>query len=606
MENHRQDAKQMADGSAASDEQSSGDPITSGAASASAAPDTRASWHGIAWRGAQRIVRRLQTRIVQALQAKRWGKVKALQWLLTHSFSGKAFAVRRVTENKGKETPGVDRTIWSTPDEKMQAVRALQRRGYQPQPLRRVYIRKENGKERPLGIPTMHDRAMQALYLLALEPIAETTGDANSYGFRPQRSTADALQQVWQVLSAQRHATWILDADIASCFDRISHAWLLQHIPMDRTVLAQWLAAGYLEEAVWHPTREGTPQGGIISPVLMNLTLDGLETMLRHEWPRHSAKADQAKVNLIRYADDFVITGSSHELLAQEVLPRVQQFLHARGLVLSSEKTRITHIRDGFDFLGGTVRKYARRSGKSDVLLITPSKKSQRRLLEKVQAIIHAHRGRAAGELIWALSPVLRGWAQYFRHIVSKQVFARLDHRIFQMLWRWACRQHRKKGRHWIKKKYFGVQLRQHRLRSWVFFGEVVHEEGTTQTKQKVSAPKLQHTPIRRHVKIKGTANPFDRAWEPYFEARTTAQMRDTLRSSSLLTLWRTQRGICPMCRDRITAETGWHRHHIVWKVNGGADTYDNLVLLHPQCHQQYHVNPTLLSVEALRAAKCA
>src|SRR4051794_3279341 len=251
---------------------------------AGAASHAEEGWHTINWASAYRIVCRLQARIVKAIQAGRWGKVKALQYLLTHSFSGKALAVRRVTENQGKTTPGVDREIWDTPEKKTTAVQALKSRGYQPQPLRRVHIPKSNGKMRPLGIPTMADRAMQALYLLALDPIAETTADGHSYGFRRERCCADALDQCHKVLRGAHGRgsygpDWILEGDIKSCFDRISHGWLMDHIFMDKGMLGKWLKAGYLEKHVLFATTEGTPQGGILSPALANRTLDGLQRL---------------------------------------------------------------------------------------------------------------------------------------------------------------------------------------------------------------------------------------------------------------------------------------------------------------------------------------
>jgi RNA-directed DNA polymerase len=226
------------------------------------------AWNQIAWLRCERQARRLQARIVKATREGRWGKVKALQRLLTCSFSGKALAVKRVTENQGKRTPGVDSASWTTPVAKLKAIGSLQRRGYKPLPLRRVYIPKANGKQRPLGIPTMKDRAMQALYLLALEPIAETTADPNSYGFRPERSTADALQQCFNVLCRGCSPQWVLEGDIKGCFDHISHDWMLRHVPTDKAALEKWLKAGYLENRTLFPTEAGTPQGGIISPTL--------------------------------------------------------------------------------------------------------------------------------------------------------------------------------------------------------------------------------------------------------------------------------------------------------------------------------------------------
>jgi RNA-directed DNA polymerase len=237
--------------------------------SAGAVAHEPAVWPAINWLKVHREVRRLQARIVKATREGKRSKVKALQHLLTHSFSGKALAVRRVTENQGKNTPGVDRATWNTPGAKTMAIQTMRRRGYHPQPLRRVYIPKSNGKRRPLGIPTMKDRAMQALYKLALDPIAETTGDGNSYGFRPERSTADAIDQCFIVLGRQTSPQWVLEGDIQSCFDRISHEWLLANVPTDQTLLRQWLKAGYLEKRTFSPTEEGTPQGGVLTPPTM-------------------------------------------------------------------------------------------------------------------------------------------------------------------------------------------------------------------------------------------------------------------------------------------------------------------------------------------------
>ena len=286
--------------------------------SAGAVSHISIDWHSINWKAVNETVRRLQARIVKATKVGKWHKVQALQYLLTHSYSGKALAVRRVTENQGKNTPGVDQVIWTDPVSKEMAIHQLQKRGYRALPLRRVYIPKSNGKKRPLGIPTMKDRAMQALYLQALDPIAETKADPNSYGFRKERSCADAMEQCATVLSHSTSAQWILEGDIKSCFDKISHAWLLTHIPMDKTILNTWLKAGYMDKSVLYETEDGTPQGGIISPVLANMTLDGLERILRKKYPKTGSRAlkgKNKKVNLVRYADDFIITGNSKEVL---------------------------------------------------------------------------------------------------------------------------------------------------------------------------------------------------------------------------------------------------------------------------------------------------
>ena len=407
-------------------------------------------WHDINWRQVHQNVRRLQARIVKATQEGRWGKVKALQRLLTRSFSGKALAVKRVTENQGKRTPGVDGKTWATPASKMVGLQSLRQHGYKAQPLRRLYIPKSNGKKRPLGIPIMLDRAMQALYKLAIDPIAETTGDPNSYGFRKARSTADAIMQCFIVLSQKNAAQWILEGDIKSCFDEISHEWLLTHTLTEKRILRQWLKAGYIERQHWHETESGTPQGGIISPILTNMTLDGLEKELKARFPRHKGH----KVNLVRYADDFIVTGSNPELLEQEVKPFIIEFLWERGLQLSPEKTHITHIGEGFDFLGQTIRKHG------DQLLIKPSKKSVKAFLRKIRATINRYKQATAGQLINKLNPMIEGWANYHQHVASKKTFVWVDHQIFRAIWHWAKRRHRNKSAKWIRWKYFRTTKR--------------------------------------------------------------------------------------------------------------------------------------------------
>src|SRR6516162_2553821 len=265
---------------------------------AGAAPDLANDWHSINWKAVYRNVRRLQARIVKAVREGRWNKVKALVYLLTHSYSGRALANLRVISNSGARTPGVDGILWTTPEAKTRAFNALRRHGYQPRPLRRVYIPKSNGRRRALGIPTMVDRAMQALYLLGLDPIAESRADGHSYGFRLERCCADALDQCHKILSGPTGPNWILEGDIKACFDRISHHWLLDHIPMDKELLRKWWKAGFLEKQSLFATTEGTPQGGIVSPALANRTLDGLQRSLEQRFGPRGHRRDEAKVHL--------------------------------------------------------------------------------------------------------------------------------------------------------------------------------------------------------------------------------------------------------------------------------------------------------------------
>ncbi|MDX8128139.1 group II intron reverse transcriptase/maturase [Methylomonas sp. OY6] len=547
--------------------------------SACAASGFEVDWHSINWGQCHQQVRRLQARIVKAIQEGRWGKVKALQWLLTHSFSGKAIAVKRVTENKGKKTSGVDGKTWSTPKAKSQAMSSLRRRGYQPLPLRRVYIPKSNGKERPLGIPTMKDRAMQALYRLALEPVSETTADPNSYGFRPERSTADAREQCFTVLSRAYAPQWILEGDIKGCFDNISHQWMLENIPMDKSILQKWLKAGYVYQNKLFPTEAGTPQGGIISPTLSNMTLDGLETLLMNRFALSNrtgrfshGMAARHQVNLVRYADDFIITSRSKELLESEIRPMVENFLHERGLLLSAEKTKITHIDEGFDFLGWNVRKY---KGK---LLIKPAKKSVKAFLDEIRATVKANNQAKQTNLIRLLNPKIRGWANYHKAAVAKVIFSKVDNEIWKLLWRWALRRHPKKSGLWIRRKYFSSNG----SRGWGFNATFLASDGKP---RRMTLVKATDTVIRRHDKIKMDANPYDPNWEPYFEGRLGLKMKGSQKGKrQLLILWLEQAGKCSICSLRITKETRWRIHHILSKSKGGKDNLSNLTLIHPNC----------------------
>jgi RNA-directed DNA polymerase len=459
-------------------------------------------WDSINWDIIRHQVKRLQARIVKATLDGRHNRAKALQWLLTHSFSGKALAVKRVTENRGKNTPGTDKVTWRSSQAKTKAVMSLKRRGYSPLPLRRIYIPKKNGKTRPLGIPTMKDRAMQALHLLALEPIAETTADLNSYGFRPGRSTADAGAQCFNCLAQKTAAQWVLEADIKGCYDNINHDWMVAHIPMDRVILRKWLKAGYTYQNERFPTELGTPQGGIISPVLANMTLDGLETRLAVKFPQ--AQYTGLKMNMVRYADDFIITGHSKEWLEQEVKPVVVAFLAERGLALSPDKTRISHITQGFDFLGWNIRKYR------GILLIKPSKANIKAHLDKIREIIKQNKTAKQIALIRMLNPILRGWANYHCHVVAKQIFTYVDSCIWSMLWRWTRRRHPNKGGKWVKKKYFKA----YETRNWIFAAF------DDDTQKQIILIKEADTPIKRHIKIKSAANPYDSRWKTYFEFR--------------------------------------------------------------------------------------
>lgn len=472
--------------------------------------DETLRWFLIDWKTTESSVRRLQMRIAKAVKENKWGKVKTLQYLLTNSFYAKLLAVKRVTSNKGKNTPGVDGDLWQDAGAKWQAVNSLRRRGYRPQPLRRIYIPKKNGKKRPLSIPTMMDRAQQALYKLALAPVAETLADGNSYGFREGRSCADAVQAGFNALSKPNSATWILEADIKGCFDNISIEWMLENIPMDKVILQKWLTAGFVEDGITYPSRKGTPQGGIISPTLSNMALDGLEEVVHRAVPRRN------RLNFIRYADDFIITGKSKRLLVERVKPAVEKFLAKRGLALSEEKTMITHIRDGFTFLGQTFRKRGRK------LHIKPSTEGIKVLKEKVGTLIRKYVSAPMVILIKKLNQVLRGWANYHRHVVSSEAFSQIDTYVFRQLWRMLRKRHPRKSATWLFNEYWNNTKQKH-----IFAVKTTTEKGLERVYQVI---RISSIGIKRHIKIKAAANPYFPEFAFYFWTRRN------IKDSKLLT----------------------------------------------------------------------
>jgi len=341
---------------------------------------------------------------------------------------------------------------------------------------------------------------------------------------------------------------------------------------MDRAVLGKWLKAGYVELHRLHATEEGTPQGGVISPVLANMALDGLERLLQ----QHFGRRNSNKVNLIRYADDFIITGRSKELLEQEVRPLVEAFLAERGLRLSPTKTRTTHVEEGFDFLGQQVRKF------KDKLIIKPSKKNVKAVLEKVRGIIRGNKAAKTVNLIALLNPVIKGWAEYHKTVNAKETYSRVDNCVWYALWQWAKRRHPRKGLKWVKEHYFTRQG----SRSWVFAESVVADG----KKIVVKLRKAAETKIIVHTKVDGGLNPFLPEWEPKLEERAKLRMiqSSTLRKR-LARLWLSQNGTCPVCEQQIAFDQGIDAHHIQPRHLGGTEKLANLVLLHPNCHMQVH-----------------
>lgn len=526
------------------------------------------NWSQIDWPAVNRRVRSLQQRIYRAAMRKDWRTLKGLTKLLLRSYSNLLMSVRQVTVlNEGRKTPGVDGEVIETDEDRNRLVGQLKQiKHWKAQPVRRVYIPKPKGGRRPLGIPTIKDRVLQCVVKNAYEPRFEAEFEANSYGFRPGRSTWDAIEEVYAALnnSAVGRNCYILDADIKGAFDHISHDFTLQKISFmpGRKLVEQWLKAGYVEYGKVHKTLEGTPQGGVISPLLANIALDGLQ--------EHLGKG----YRYVRYADDFVVMAKTREAI-EEAIPRIKAFLADRGLELNPKKTRIVHKEDGFDFLGFHVQD---RKGK---LLITPQKEKVKGLLEKVRNWLKTHKHVSPEAVIRTLNPILRGWANYYCSCVAKETFEDVDHQVWKALYLWMRRRHPRKPWWWIQKKYLTrVGKRDH-----VFFAETRSRKGV---KAKTTLTKVASIPIMRHVKVKGTASPFDPSLRQYWEKRSKQRAMRTMvareRSIAEAQNWR-----CEQCREPLGNGEMLELHHRIPISEGGSDTPSNLVWLHQACHWAHH-----------------
>lgn len=452
-------------------------------------------WDLIPWRPIENSIRKLRRRIFRATREQKWNEVRSLMKLMLRSYFNLLVSVRRVTQtNKGKKTAGVDGEVALTPNARWALVRSVGKHTpWKVKPTRRVYIPKAGkpGQRRPLGIPTTRNRVAQAIVKNALEPCWEAQFESNSYGFRPGRSIHDASEHCWSLLQKGRRRPWILDADLRSAFDNISHEHILKAIgPMPgRELIRGWLKAGYVEADFFHETESGTPQGGVISPCLLNIALNGLQDALGPAY------------GYVRYADDFIVCARSREELEAAKLT-IEEWLQPRGLQLNPEKTKIVHVDDGFNFLGFSIRRY---KGKC---LVKPQKEKVLAFLQRLRSWLNNHKQAAAEHVIWHLNPILRGWSENYKHVVSKQVFAYVSSQIWKMLWKWCLRRHPNKGKYWVAKKYFSS----HGNVNWKF--------QATGGKQTVYLFDVASVRIERHTKVKGAASPDDPALKDYWVAR--------------------------------------------------------------------------------------
>lgn len=538
------------------------------------------SWHQVDWETVNTSVKNLRQRIYVASREGDRFKVKNLQKLILRSRANWLQAIRRVTQiNRGRRTPGVDREIVTTPEERLRLFKWLETitlNDWRPPAVQRVEIPKENGKRRPLGIPTVRDRVIQAIVKNALEPDWEARFEGSSYGFRPGRSAHDAIYDTWTALKGNQtgcRRQWIVDADIKGAFDNISHDFLLEatrYFPA-RPLIMKWLKAGVMVGLDLTPTEAGTPQGGIISPLLANIALHGMEDALGvQQNPNNSYKTTR---RVIRYADDFVILTDTEED-AGKAKGQIQEWLEIRGLELSAEKTRIVHIEEGFDFLGFNIRRYKSASSRRGYAIHTrPSDKAIKRFKQKARDIFKKCLHCPPNTVIAQINPLIRGWGMYFRIGVSRQTFVNLDdyiwHRSFDA---YARRRHPNKSKTWRKATYY---TRNHRGWDWTFYDK---ETGTT-------IMWLRGIPIQRHIKVRGKASPDDPELTDYWEKR---QGRSKELAREKKALWGKQRGLCPVCNDWLDGGEELHVHHLRGR---GEERLKYKQLLHETCHAKVTFN---------------
>jgi RNA-directed DNA polymerase len=541
-------------------------------------PEGRTDWDGVNWRKVQRAVRNLRQRIFRASQHGDLRRVHTLQKLMLRSYSNTLASVRRVTQqNAGRSTPGVDKVVVKTAEARGRLVDLLSTvQPWRAQPARRVYIPKANGKLRPLGIPTMLDRCLQARVKNALEPFWEARFEETSYGFRPGRGCHDAIAKIFLLANSKGRKRWVVDADIKGCFDNVSHDHILAAIGSfpARELIKQWLKAGYMDHGVFHDTPTGTGQGAVISPLLANVALHGMEDALGVR--RRKAGGISGPRAVVRYADDFCVFCETEDD-ARAVVTTLDAWLAARGLVLSRDKTRVVQLDAGFDFLGFTIRQFPSAQSKTGrKVRITPSTASSKAIRSKVGAVWKRQAGTPVSATIRALNPIIRGWANYFRVSIASRVFSSLDNWMFLKATRWVNRTHPHQSNAWRKARYWG-RFHPTRADAWVFGNK---DNGAYLLKFKWFR-------IERHIIVRGTSSPDAPSLRAYWADRQRAKARRLTPSRQRIAAQ--QEHVCSVCGDTLFNDEELQVHHKLSRAQGGTDAYTNLELVHYYCHQHLH-----------------
>lgn len=562
---------------------------------------TGTSWHSVNWKMVESKVNKLKSRIFLAkLQKANVKKIRRLQSLMLNSKANLLYSIRKITSiNRGKKTPGIDKQIYLSPEKRWklyQRLSSINILEWTPAPVRRIEIPRPGKEPRPLGIPNISDRVIQMVVKNALEAEWEAIFEHGSLGFRPARKTHDAMIRIWRIMN-KKSRVYVLDADIKGCFNNIAHSPLLDKLEgfPAQNLIKKWLKAGYFKDDIFQPTEIGTPQGGVISPLLANIALHGMEDALKIKYDKHGHVRTECDFILIRYADDFLVFCKTKKK-AQEAMDILTPWLRLRGMEFSTEKTKIVSLYDGIDFLGWNFKlhktyrtnsnDWARAKGEY-TSLVTPSTKSIDSIKLKLKELFRKHIGNSASLLIKIANPIINGWANYHKYCNSNKTFRGLDHFLYEQVVRYIKRKHPNKSWTWLKERYFRSATKAKVKKTgiatttssnWTFYNE------------DAILCYFKQTSLANYTSIKYGSNPLNPADQAYFLDRKATKI---LQQGFKAKLVDNQNGIC-VCGGQLIQddwEEPLHVHHLIPCIQGGSNKMENLVILHEECHYYVHRN---------------